>query len=289
MSRKIFYDFEVFSDDWMVVLIDYDTKIEKVIVNDREELRRIYLKHKNDIWIGYNSRMYDQYIMKGTLHGLDPAWINQRLIVDGIPGWQVHSCMGSLYPFNNYDVSTGFHSLKQLEGFMGESIKETSVPFDIDRKLTDEEIEEVIQYCRHDVEQTIKVFEATKEEFDAQLALIDAFKLPANLFNKTKAQLSAHILGAKLQRRNDEFDFTIVDTLRLDKYKHIAEWFNKPENRRYNKPSPTGKTTVAIKQREDVWNVQHDIGYGGIHGAIKQYQGEGLFIMSDIALTHWGK
>ena len=185
MTRKIFYDFEVFSEDWMVVLIDYDTRMEKVIVNDVNELRRVYTKHKNDIWIGYNSRMYDQYILKGILHGLDAAWINHRIIKDDIPGYQVHSCMGSLYPLNNFDVSTGFHSLKQLEGFMGESIKETSVPFDIDRKLTDEEIEEVIQYCRHDVQQTIKVFEATKQEFDAQLALIDAFNLPQKLFNKT--------------------------------------------------------------------------------------------------------
>ena len=283
MSRKIFYDFEVFSDDWMVVLIDYDSRAEKVIINDVNELRRVYTKHKKDIWIGYNSRMYDQFIMKGILHGLDPAWVNHRLIIDGIPGWQVHSCMGGVYPFNNFDVSTGFHSLKQLEGFMGENIKESSVPFDIERKLTDSELAEVVEYCRHDVQQTIKVFEATKSEFDAQLALIDAFNLPDNLFNKTKAQLSAHILGAKQQRRNDEFDFTIVDTLKLDKYKHIAEWFEKPENQRYNRPSPTGKTTIALKQREEVWGVPHDIGYGGIHGAIKQYQGEGLYIMSDIA------
>ena len=204
MSRKIFYDFEVFHEDWIVVLIDYDTRIEKVIINNVEELRRVYTKHKKDIWIGYNSRMYDQFIMKGILHGLDPAWVNKRLIEDGIPGWQIHSCMGSLYPLNNFDVSTGFHSLKQLEGFMGENIKESSVPFNIERKLTDTEIEEVIEYCRHDVQQTIKVFEATKSEFDAQLALIDAFNLPANLFNKTKAQLSAYILDAKPVKRNDE-------------------------------------------------------------------------------------
>ena len=34
------------------------------------------------------------------------------------------------------------YSLKQLEGFLGNEIKETSVPFDIDRKLTEEEISE---------------------------------------------------------------------------------------------------------------------------------------------------
>lgn len=39
---------------------------------------------------------------------------------------------------------------------MGNDIKETSVPFSIDRKLTDEEIAETVKYCKHDVEQTIQ-------------------------------------------------------------------------------------------------------------------------------------
>ena len=46
MARKIFYDFEVFNHLWLVVLIDYDTRMEKVIVNDVNELRRVYTKHK---------------------------------------------------------------------------------------------------------------------------------------------------------------------------------------------------------------------------------------------------
>ena len=37
-KRLIFYDFEVFKFDWLVVLIDYESKIKKVIVNDRREL-----------------------------------------------------------------------------------------------------------------------------------------------------------------------------------------------------------------------------------------------------------
>ena len=47
--RLIFYDFEVFLKDWMVVLIDYETRQEKVIVNDRDELVRVYLKNKDSI------------------------------------------------------------------------------------------------------------------------------------------------------------------------------------------------------------------------------------------------
>lgn len=281
MARKIFYDFEVFEHDWMVVLIDYDTKAEKVIVNNLNELRRIYLKHQTDIWIGYNSRMYDQFILKGIIHGLDAAWINQKLITEGVPGWRVHSCMNQ-YKLNNFDVSTGFHSLKQLEGFMGESIKETSVPFNIKRKLTEDEIEETILYCRHDVQQTIKVFEATKGEFEAQLSLIDAFNLSLNMFNKTKAQLSAHILGCNKILRADEFNITIVDTLILDKYNYIKEWFNNPANRKYETYNERG-TAKKVKQEVEIYGVHHILGWGGIHGAIPKYQGEGFYVMSDIA------
>ena len=93
---------------------------------------------------------------------------------------------GKNIQFYNFDISTGFHSLKQLEGFLGSTIKESSVPFDIDRPLTQEEIEETIFYCTHDVEETIKVFEARREEFDSQLAMIEAFELDMSMFNKTK-------------------------------------------------------------------------------------------------------
>ena len=66
--KKIFYDFEVFKEDWMVVIIDYDTKKGKVIINDVEMLRKYYNAFKKDIWIGYNSRGYDQYILKGICY-----------------------------------------------------------------------------------------------------------------------------------------------------------------------------------------------------------------------------
>ena len=45
---------------------------------------------------------------------------------------------------NNFDIMTSFHSLKQFEGFMGNNIKESSIPFDVERKLTDDELKETI-------------------------------------------------------------------------------------------------------------------------------------------------
>ena len=83
-----FYDFEVFKHDWMVVIINPAEKSETVIVNDPEELKQYYEDHKGEIWIGYNSRHYDQYILKGIICGFDPKKVNDHIIVDGRGGWE---------------------------------------------------------------------------------------------------------------------------------------------------------------------------------------------------------
>ena len=146
----LFYDFEVFKEDWLVVIIDTDKEIINEIVNDRSKLNEIYQANKNNIWIGYNSRRYDQYILKAILAGFNPKEINDFMIVEGKGGWEFSSLLNK-FPIINFDIMTSMHSLKQLEGFMGNNIKETSVPFDIDRKLTDMVLKEVLKYCRHDV------------------------------------------------------------------------------------------------------------------------------------------
>ncbi|MGM9986343.1 MAG: hypothetical protein ACI35O_03850 [Bacillaceae bacterium] len=272
--RKIFYDFEVFKENWMIVIIDYDTKKGKVIVDDEDLLRKYYNLFRDDVWIGYNSRSYDQYILKGILLGYDPYYINEQIINNGKKGHEVVN-RGWKIPLNNFDISTGFHSLKQLEGFMGSKIKESSVPFDIDRPLTQEEIKEVISYCTHDVKETIKVFDNLIEEFESQLALIEAFNLEMKQFTKTKAQLSAHIIGAEKQPdRGDEFNLSFPDTLVVKKYQHIVDWYKNPDNMDYNK-----------NLKVDVADVPHIFAWGGIHGAIPKYKDEGIILCADVALT----
>lgn len=254
----LFYDFEVFAHDWLVVVLDMTQQTEHVIVNDPERLERLYNLHKNNIWIGFNSRHYDQYIFKGILAGFNPKEINDFIIVRDQPGWKFSSLLNK-FPLNNYDVMLSTdRGLKTFEGFMGNDIQESSVPFNINRKLTPEEIADTIKYCRHDVEQTVEVFLRRKEEFDTMMYFINHFKLPLSCISKTKSQLAAIILGGNGEGASfrDEFNFPILECLDIKKYRHIPAWYRQPENHDYEK--------AQLVKVAGVWHV---FAWGGIHGA----------------------
>lgn len=278
----LFYDFEVFKEDWLVVVLDMAKKKEYVIINSPEELKALYDQKKRDIWVGFNSRHYDQYIFKAILCGFDPKKVNDYIILKGNSGWK-YSSLFREYPLNNYDVMMNTdRGLKSFEGFMGNNIKETSVPFDINRKLTREEIAETVKYCRHDVEQTVMVFLQRKNDFDAHLGLVklasgnDALNL--SLISKTKPQLSAIILEATKQDYTDEFDIDFPNTLRIEKYKEVLNWYSAPQNRRYldDKGKKNQLNTIIA-------GVPHTFAWGGVHGALEQYCGEGYYLMADVA------
>ena len=266
-----FYDFEVFKYDWLVVIINPVEKSVVKIANNKQQLEDYFYKHNKEIWIGYNNRRYDQYIMKAILLDMNPKEVSDWIIVQDKGGWQFSSLFNKIKMIN-FDTMLRIDSgLKPLEAFMGNNIKETSVPFDIDRKLTNDEIEETFEYCTIDVEQTTEVFINRKAEFDAALGLVKIFNLPLSYMGKTGAQRVAKILGGRGLKFDDEFEFPILDTLRLRKYKYVADWYKKPENQNYSK-----------KQDVIIAGVPHRFKWGGAHGAIKRYYGEGIFIMADV-------
>ena len=269
----IFYDFEVFKEDWLVVIIDMGNKKEHVIINNPSELEKIYNENINNIWVGYNNVHYDQFIMKGILCGFNPKRVNDHIIKEDKPGWKFSS-MFRKFRMINFDVSLKTDKgLKVLEGFMGNDIRESSVPFDIDRKLTEEEIEETVKYCRHDVEQTIEVFLHRIDEFNTKMFFIKHFKYPLDSLSDTKPQLAAKILGGNYKGKHfgDEFQFPILDCLELKKYKFVADWYKNPENHTYS------------KSQEDVMiaGVPHTFSWGGGHGARPKFHIKGDFLIID--------
>lgn len=264
----LFYDWEIFKYDNLVVIIDPTERKEYVFVNDREGLIKFYKEHKNYIWCGHNARDYDQYITKARILDFDLKSLNDWIIVKDRKGWEYSSLFHKV-PINTFDTMPNPPvSLKTLEGFMGKNIHETSVPFDIDRPLTPKEIEETIKYCRDDVLNTIEVFMRRKGEFDAQMDLIKAFNLPLSHVGKTQAQLAAVILDAKKRTFNDEWEIRLPDNLELGKYQFVADWFLNKENHWYKRKALNDKGRLVEQECAlecMIAGLPHKIAWGGIH------------------------
>ena len=257
----IFYDFEVTRYDWLVVCIDLINRTVTVIENNPKQLEEYYTQHKNDIWIGYNSRHYDQYILKAILCGFDAWAMNDWIINQHKSGWEFSKLLNKIQLIN-YDVAMLGNSLKQLEAFQGHNIHESSIDFRINRKLTREELDEMIKYCTNDVEETINIWAEKKEDFEAQLGLLKMFELPLTYMSKTKAQLTAEILECERQDFNDEWDLFTLKCLNLNnpKYVKVKDWFLDKSNHDYSN-----------KLELNVCGVPHIFGWGGIHGALEKY------------------
>lgn len=263
-----FIDFEVWPKLWCCTIINPIPKEKTVVVNDRGKLIEHYKAHAKEIYVTFNGRNYDDYIFKAIICGFDPWKMNEWIIVKERKGWEFSSLLQKV-KLNSFDCMVGFNGLKTLEAFSGMSIHETSIPFDYGGDFTDEMIAEVLKYNEHDVLATIKVFMERKSEFDSYMGLLKLFNLPLSYLSKSKAQLSAIILGAKQRRYKDEFNISLPPTMRIEKYTNVVDYF-------------LNGWDYDTKLETEIAGVPHVYGTGGIHGAIPNYFGEGEFLHVDV-------
>ena len=250
----LFYDLEVFAE-YVCMTAAIPSQNLLVQCEGCDEIREFYDKHMDDLWVGFNSKNYDTWIVRAIVRGYDPKAVNDW-IIGGKMGWQYASDLSSVQMYQ-YDVMSGYRGLKELEAFMGDDIRETTVPFDLKRELTDEEKAQTLYYNRHDVLETMRVFEKRfKRGFRPHLDLVKLFDLGIERLSKTPAALNGIILGAVKRDHDDEFDIKFPDTLRLDRYRFVLDWYKNEDNRTYEK---TLNCTIA--------GIPFQFGWGGLHGA----------------------
>lgn len=282
------YDFECYSriNWWCVTFINYQDRNNIItIINNRQLLIQFYELHKDEIFVSYNGRQYDTGIFKGILDGMNVGYVNDKLIKEGKKPFQVVKNHKN-YPLNDYDAILKDKSLKQLEAFMGDDIRETEVDFNIDRPLTEAEIEQTKIYNIHDVSELLKVLDACWNDFEGQLDIIELYGLDMSYFTKTKVQLAAKILNAVDQHTmDDEFDICLPDTIRLsDKYKFIPEWYMNPKNWRYKEHLHSEDDQHNNQLTCIVAGIPHVFAWGGCHGADdKQSIFEGIILHADVS------
>lgn len=269
--RLVTYDCEVFSHDWIVVFKDKETGIFTVVHNDNEALRSCI--SEDAVYIGFNSKHYDQYIIKGICADFSPQELKQLndYIIAGNQGWQYPLLNGFYFSFNNVDIRDDTQqglSLKAIEGHMGISIQETEVDFNLDRPLTQEELDQTIFYCKHDVDATEKLTDIRKDYLKNKINLGRMAGLTdTKAMAMTNGKLTAAMLKATAQKHDDERQYVYPDNLRREYIpQEVFDFFD----RMYD-PNISDAEYFKSKLEISVGECPVTIGFGGIHGAIPNY------------------
>lgn len=268
------YDTEVFKHDFLVVFKDRDTGEFTVIHNDNLAVRDMI--SDNAIYCGFNSKGYDQYIIKAICSGFSPEEVKtvNDWIIGGNQGWQCPMLDGIYFRFNNVDIMDDVQigqSLKSIEGHLGMSIEETEVDFNLDRSLTQEELALTIKYCKHDVDATEKLTEIRKDYLRTKLNLgkradIDQVKA----LSSTNAKLTALMLGAVRKEWNDGRDYVYPPNLDTSVIpKKILKFFDTIHDMSIP-DDDLFKTSLNI----DIGGMPCKYAWGGVHGSLSCYYEE---------------
>ena len=277
--RWFTYDAECFAYDWILVFKDKETGERIVFHNDNLAVKEFI--SDDAIYCGFNTKHYDQYIIKAICAGFSPEEVKQvnDWIIGGGQGWQCPLLEGVYFRFNNVDIMDDMQiglSLKAIEGHLGMSIEETEVDFNLDRPLTKEELELTIQYCIHDVDATEKLTSLRKNYLDNKVYLgglkdIEATKALAMTNAKlTAAYLDAHSTLEIEEMARDEREYKYPENLRKEYIpQEVLDFFN----RLYDKSIPD-EELFKSKLNIEVGGCPVTLGFGGIHGAIPFHQEE---------------
>lgn len=286
-----FFDFEVFPEWWCVVISDelpeerYKSVMYHCHTDKEEELQikskmRVYTSDdanvvellredfSHGVFAGYNNKSYDNKIAKCVMRGLSPEkvfkaseiLINPNKAFESDENMRIASFVRFGYDgFEAYQdfLDDSFKGLKDKEASYGLDIRETTVPFG-KRNLTQQEKEEIIYYCKHDVYALHVHYSSVARAYvdtKVQLAKIFGLSLKTAYCN-TNAVLSGKILDAVRVHGTSIKDPTIqIHNEKLDNY--------------FKKYIPTEVYNHLISSQEsrsfEIYENKVDVADGGVH------------------------
>ena len=276
------YDIEVMSDDWIVVFRNPEFENNHIVIHNDNYRLRAFLEQPDIIIGGFNNKHYDDWVVMTMLNGgsnIDVKKHNDFIIKEHRNAWEFPYIQYQKKPFKSFDLKDDLPkdlSLKAIEGNLKLPIVESSISFDIDRKLTPEELEEVITYCKYDVDSTVKLYQERKENYiDAKALISDMYGLDKSEgIGLTNAKLCARILGAKPKKFDDERDYVIPDNIDVNLIpKIVLDFFMQirdksiPDTKLFGAGKGSKGMTLELWIRTSYGSCPVTYAWGGVHGA----------------------
>lgn len=297
------YDLEIFVDDWIAVFKRPEPNSRHIVIhNDAYHLREFLNSQDNIILGGFNNKHYDDYILLTMLNGgsnIEVKRHNDFVISKKGNAWEFPFIQYQKKPFKSFDLKDDLPkdlSLKAIEGNLKLPIVESSISFDIDRKLTPEELDEVIRYCKNDVDATIKLYWERKEDYlDAKALVGEMYGVPVEeALGLTNAKLSAKVLEAKFVKRTDEREYVIPENIDTDLIpKIVLDFFmlihdkSIPDAKLFGNGKGSKGMTLKFWLTTSQGKIPITIAWGGIHGAkpciVVEVAGTRIIVNQDVA------
>ena len=202
-GRIAFYDVEVFPNLFVICYKIRGQSVVRFLVNPSVKA----VKSLFDLrLIGFNNRKYDNHIMYAASLGYSNAElfeISQRIINN-----EKNATFREAYNLSYtdiYDFSTKKQSLKKWEIELGLKHQENSIPWD--QPVPEDQWDDVVEYCKNDVEATELVFDHLASDWGARKILAELSGLSVN--DTTNQHTCALVFGK--ERRPDKSKFVYTD------------------------------------------------------------------------------
>jgi hypothetical protein len=277
MQESWVYDLETFPNCFTMAIVREDGKhLQAFEVSDRiNQTDRIlaclrYLKDGKHRMVGFNNLGFDYPILHQMLQdAITSKKVGKNFSITAkqmyrLAQKQIESFKGDgfghtikvdeqiikqvdLFKIHHFDNKARSTSLKMLE-FNMRSDNIEDLPFPVGKRLTPSEIDVLLKYNKHDVMQTLKFFESSKEAVDFRAKLSDQYKIDFTNFNDTKIgkeyfinRLEQAIPGScyKMTAKGRKINQTPRDRIRIKdclfdyynftrpEFKAIQDWFSR--------------------------------------------------------------
>ena len=216
-GRIAFYDVEVFPNLFVICYKVTDRPGVRFLVNpDAAVVRSLF-----DLrLIGFNNRKYDNHIMYAASLGYSNEELfelSQRIINN-----EKNATFREAYNLSYtdiYDFSTKKQSLKKWEIELGIKHQENEFPWD--KPVPESHWDDVVEYCKNDVEATEMVFNHLASDWGARKILAELSGLTVN--DTTNQHTCALVFGKDRRPDKSKFVYTDLSTIfpgyTFDKFK----------------------------------------------------------------------
>lgn len=305
MKNTWIYDLETYPNCFQAVFYNISTFEWKIYeISDRKneinELR-LLLYSENLQLIGFNNINFDYPVLHNTILSNNKDWTSYNIYNEVVKIietkyssiWdnQIKIPQLDLYRIWHYDNKNKSTSLKWLE-FAMRSPDVRDLPFKVGSELTNDEKDELLSYCQHDVKETYKFFTKSLKHIELRQFYTEHEKL--SLMNASEIKMSKEIFSKYLAK---EMNMSIKEVKNLRTWRKkvdikdiIFDYIKFNDNINKQTLNLYNNATWFINQEEGIKftvlykNVIREYAEGGLHsfGKAGVYESNDEYILVDV-------